>query len=83
MAKSKKYSQIAISNETPSPAGRIPPQAVDVEKAVLGAMLLEKEAVPKVLELLDIPVPLPNHSGKVSLFPENSRWAPMTIYETL
>lgn len=32
---------------------RIPPNATDVEKAVLGAMLIEKEAVPKVLELLD------------------------------
>jgi replicative DNA helicase len=33
--------------------GRIPPQAVEVEKAVLGAMLIEKEAVPKAIELLD------------------------------
>jgi len=36
-----------------SPAGRIPPQAVEVERSVLGAMLIDKEAVPKVLELLD------------------------------
>jgi replicative DNA helicase len=35
--------------------GRIPPQAVDVEKAVLGAMLIEKDAAPKVFELLDDP----------------------------
>jgi replicative DNA helicase len=33
--------------------GRIPPQAVDVEKAVLGAMLVDKEAVSKVIEALD------------------------------
>jgi len=33
--------------------GRIPPQATDVEKSVLGAMLIDKEATPKVLELLD------------------------------
>ncbi len=32
--------------------GRIPPQAVDVEEQVLGAALIEKEAVPKVLEIL-------------------------------
>ena len=32
---------------------RVPPQAVEVERAVLGAMLLEKEAIPKVLEILD------------------------------
>jgi replicative DNA helicase len=32
-------------------AGRIPPQAVDVERAVLGAMLLDKEAVAKAIEV--------------------------------
>jgi len=32
---------------------RIPPQAVDVERAVLGAMLLDKEAVAKAIEVLD------------------------------
>ena len=35
-------------------SGRVPPQAVDVEKAVLGAMLIDKEATPKTLELLDV-----------------------------
>jgi replicative DNA helicase len=33
--------------------GRIPPQAVDVEMAVLGAMLIEKEAIARALDLLD------------------------------
>ncbi|HLX11984.1 MAG TPA: DnaB-like helicase N-terminal domain-containing protein, partial [Bacteroidota bacterium] len=33
--------------------GRVPPQAMDIEKAVLGAMLMEKEAASKVIELLD------------------------------
>src|SRR5512143_849684 len=32
---------------------RVPPHAVDVEQAVLGAMLIDREAVPKVVELLD------------------------------
>jgi replicative DNA helicase len=32
--------------------GRIPPQAVDIEAQVLGAMLLEREAIAKVIELL-------------------------------
>lgn len=52
MAKPKRdiEKQSFVNNTT---AGRIPPQAVDVEKAVLGAMLIEKETVPKVLELLD------------------------------
>ena len=32
---------------------RIPPQATDVEMAVLGSALIEKEAIPKVIEVLD------------------------------
>ncbi len=32
--------------------GRVPPQAVDVESQVLGAALIDKEAVPKLLEIL-------------------------------
>ncbi len=32
--------------------GRIPPQATDIEKAVLGAMLIEREAIPRVIEIL-------------------------------
>ena len=33
--------------------GRIPPQAVDIEAQILGAMLLEKEAISRVVEVLD------------------------------
>jgi replicative DNA helicase len=33
--------------------GRIPPQSVELEKAVLGAILLDKEAVPRAIEILD------------------------------
>ena len=33
--------------------GRVPPQAVDVEMAVLGAMLLDKGAIAKTIEILD------------------------------
>ena len=33
-------------------AGRMPPQAVDVEQSVLGAMLIEREAIPKAIEIL-------------------------------
>ncbi len=36
-----------------STEGRVPPQAVDVEASVLGAMLLEKEAIAKAFEVLD------------------------------
>ncbi|MBI4811611.1 MAG: replicative DNA helicase [Ignavibacteriales bacterium] len=53
MAKSKKNIESPVQIESPQNASHIPPQAVDVEKAVLGAMLIEREAVPKVLEILD------------------------------
>ena len=33
--------------------GRIPPQAVEVEQAVLGAMLIEPEAIPRAIEILE------------------------------
>ena len=32
--------------------GRIPPQAVDLEEVVLGALMLEKEAVNAVIDIL-------------------------------
>jgi len=41
------------NSESPSGGGRVPPQAVDVEMAVLGAMLIEKDAIAKALEVLD------------------------------
>ena len=53
MANSNKINNVSSFVHDGSPAGRIPPQAVDVERAVLGAMLVDREAVPKVLELLD------------------------------
>ncbi len=33
-------------------SGRIPPQAIDVEQSVLGALLLEREAIPRAIEIL-------------------------------
>ena len=33
-------------------AGKLPPQAVDIEEAVLGAVMLEKEAIYEVIEIL-------------------------------
>lgn len=32
--------------------GRVPPQAIEIERAILGAMLIEKEAIPRVVEIL-------------------------------
>ena len=33
-------------------AGKLPPQAIDIEEAVLGAVMLEKDAIHEVIELL-------------------------------
>ncbi|MDH4070816.1 MAG: replicative DNA helicase, partial [Ignavibacteria bacterium] len=33
--------------------GRVPPQAIDVEAQVLGSMLLDREAIAKVIEIVD------------------------------
>lgn len=41
------------SPQSVSTEGRIPPQAMEIEVAVLGAMLMEKEAVAKAIEILD------------------------------
>jgi replicative DNA helicase len=35
------------------PEGRVPPQAVEIEEQILGAMLLDREAISKALEVLD------------------------------
>lgn len=43
---------IPIHTESIAPTGRIPPQAIQVEQSVLGAMLIESEAVPKAIEIL-------------------------------
>jgi replicative DNA helicase len=39
-------------NNDETTQGRVPPQAVDIEAQVLGAALIDKEAVPKLLEIL-------------------------------
>ena len=36
-----------------SSSGRVPPQALDIERAVLGAMLLDREAVGRALEFIN------------------------------
>jgi len=49
MATTKETAQVA----QPVPAGRVPPQAVEAEVAVLGAMLLDSAAIGVAAELLD------------------------------
>ena len=34
--------------------GKIPPQAVDLEEAVLGAMLIDKKGVDEVIDILQV-----------------------------
>jgi replicative DNA helicase len=43
-----------MSSQAPSSdfQGRIPPQALDMEEAVLGALLLEKDALPRIIDTL-------------------------------
>ncbi|RMF59687.1 MAG: replicative DNA helicase [Calditrichaeota bacterium] len=52
MAQNKKKNK-PRSDEILAEGGRIPPQAVDVEKYVLGALLLDKEAVAIAVEDID------------------------------
>ncbi|MFZ1978804.1 MAG: replicative DNA helicase [Bacteroidota bacterium] len=52
MAEPKKTTDFNLSQSL-SVEGRVPPQAMDVEAAVLSAMLLEKEAIAKAVEVLD------------------------------
>lgn len=50
MAKIKKTPENQVNNIIPADVK--PPSAPEIEAAVLGAMLIEKEAVPKAIELL-------------------------------
>ena len=49
------------AEEVHEKSGRVPPQAVDVEKSVLGAMLIEREAIPQAIEVIP---PEAFYSGK-------------------
>jgi replicative DNA helicase len=66
----------------------VPPQAVEIEMAVLGAMLLEKEAISKTLEILDDAVFYkPSHQmifkAMVGLFEKNEAVDSITLVEEL
>ncbi len=51
MAEPRRILDIAAGSN--SSENRVPPQAVDIEAAVLGAMLIEKEAIAKAIEVLN------------------------------
>ncbi|KAB2923722.1 MAG: replicative DNA helicase [Bacteroidetes bacterium] len=72
----------------PESSGRIPPQAVDVEMSVLGAMLLEKEAIARAVEVLDeTAFYKPSHQeifkALVALFEKNEAADSITVVEEL
>src|SRR5512137_1737005 len=74
--------------ESSSAEGRIPPQAVDVEMAVLGAMLLDKGAIAKTLEILDDssfykPAHQRIFAGMVALFERSEPVDLITLVEEL
>jgi len=49
----KNYSRKEENKPIPLVAGKLPPQAIDLEQAVLGAMLQDKKGVDEVIDLLD------------------------------
>ncbi len=69
-------------------SGRVPPQAMDVEMSVLGAMLLEKEAISRSLEILDEtafykPAHTKIFKAIISLFEKNEAADSITVVEEL
>ncbi len=79
---------ITDQSGTPQSRAHVPPQAMDVEKAVLGAMLIDKEAAPKVLDILDVssfydPTHQRFFQAMLSLFEKSEPIDAVTIIEEL
>lgn len=86
MAKAKNYTSSEIDKLIPADVK--PPAAPEIEASVLGAMLIEKEAVPKALELLTpSSFYLKAHrlifEAMVSLFESSEPIDTVTLYEEL
>jgi replicative DNA helicase len=69
-------------------SGRVPPQAMDVEMSVLGAMLMEKEAISRALEILDEeafykPAHVEIFKAIINLFERNEAADSITVVEEL
>src|SRR5687767_1219010 len=56
-----------LSSPLPPPGevGKLPPQAIDLEEAVLGAMLLEREALSTVIDILSPEAFYKEQNGRV------------------
>jgi replicative DNA helicase len=82
---------MAIKNrntENIIPEGVKPPAEPDIEKSVLGAMLIEKESVPKAIELLKpdsfyVPGHKLIYEAMLSLFEKNQPIDTVTLYDEL
>lgn len=80
--------EMNTANVQMSEGGRMPPQAVDVERSVLGSMLLDKEAVSKVLEFLDVtsfysPLHQKIYRSMLSLFEKGDPIDAVTVIEEM
>lgn len=53
MARKKKSEKLLLTEDVLEKGARVPPQALEVEKSVIGAMLLDKEAVGVAIENID------------------------------
>ncbi|MEC8248730.1 MAG: DnaB-like helicase N-terminal domain-containing protein, partial [Bacteroidota bacterium] len=49
-----KASSVTRSNVISLEKGKIPPQAIDLEEVVLGAMMIDKKGVDEVIDILSV-----------------------------
>jgi len=56
LASRKSIKRVAPSRDAFQEHGKLPPQATDLEEAVLGALMLEKDAVAAVIDMLHVDV---------------------------
>jgi replicative DNA helicase len=80
MAKQRNVGRPSIINI--SDLGKVPPQALDMEEAVLGAIMLEKEAVITILDILKPECFYKEAHGKIfrAIFDLSSKEHPVDLY---
>src|SRR6188474_295649 len=61
----KTRKRILNTGTSPGEIGKLPPQAVELEEAVLGAMLLEREALSTVIDILSPEAFYKEQNGRV------------------
>jgi len=88
MAETPARHDLDILLESRQTEGRLPPHAVEIEEQILGAMLLEKEAISRVLEVLDPDVFYAERNRKVfqaivALFERSEPADAITVAEEL